>query len=151
MCSVTNSVKPRSLRQSNRVTPSILELKWTHLPNCPPCVCCMEKTLSQRTAEFGTQVGLSPLLILSISSPRSLVCIAPPIVVALPPPFSPEEAFPTSMSMIGPSQNSVLKLSSEPLRMTESRSGGSGAGMVLWGNGWSGSWKIGMMGGGWRW
>lgn len=31
------------------------------------------------TGCFGTQVGLSPLLILSISSARSLVCVLPPL------------------------------------------------------------------------
>ena len=55
-----------------------------------------------------------------------------------------------SVSMIGPSQNSVLMLSSDNLRAIESHSTGFGAGIALWGDGWSGSWKIGMVGGG-RW
>lgn len=55
-----------------------------------------------------------------------------------------------SVSMIGPSQNAVRMLSSDNLRMIELHSTGFGAGIAWRGDGWSGSWKIGMVGGG-RW
>lgn len=54
-----------------------------------------------------------------------------------------------SVSMIGPSQNSVLMLSSETLRMIEPHSAGSGAEITSCGSGRSGSWKIGMTDDGW--
>lgn len=71
-----------------------------------------------RTDCFGTHVGLSPLLILSISSARSLVHV--------PPSWCPTGSFSGWGEGIqfglstGPSQNSVLMLSSESFRILDS-------------------------------
>ena len=113
------------------------------------------------TVRLGTHVGFSPLLILSISSARSLIsisvsalCLSTSLGKLKTPTLCPvlefcdelsKECFAAnslSSSIIGPSQNSVLILSSEGFRMIM---GGSIASLTLFGR-LSYSYSIGMVG-----
>lgn len=72
---------------------------------------------SLRTGCFGTHVGLSPLLILSISSARSLVCVLPSLYVVIS--LSGSDVIRAKTSETGRLPNPIRMLSSPGFRIVQ--------------------------------